>query len=124
MVNVVPHNMREAMNEASFPFAPEVNEFETAGFTPLASRFMRPPRVAESPVQMECRLIRIVPVGDGPLSANICVGEILCFHVAGDHLLPDGTVDVNKVDLIGRLGGEDYATIRDRFSLPKPSPKR
>ena len=124
VVNVVPHSIREAMNEASFPFAPEVNEFEAVGFTPLSSRFVQPPRVAESPVQMECKLIRIVPVGDGPLSANICIGEILCFHVAGDHLLPDGTVDVNKVDLIGRLGGDDYATIRDRFSLAKPSPKR
>lgn len=124
VVNVVPHNIREAMNESSVPFAPEVDEFEAAGFTPLASRFVRPPRVAESPVQMECKLIRIVPVGDGPLSANICIGEILCFHVAADHLLPDGTVDVNKVDLIGRLGGDDYATIRDRFSLPKPAPQR
>ncbi len=124
VVNVVPHGIRQAMNESSFPFAPEVNEFEAAGFTPLASRFVQPPRVSESPVQMECKLIRIVPVGDGPLSANVCIGEILCFHVAGDHLLPDGTVDVKKVDLIGRLGGDDYATIRDRFSLPKPSPKR
>lgn len=120
VVNVVPFSIKEAMNEASFAFPPEVNEFEAAGFTPLPSRFVRPARVAESPVHLECRLRQIVPVGDGPLSANICIGEVLCFHIADSHYLPDGTVDVNKIDLVARLGGEDYATIRDRFTLPKP----
>lgn len=124
VVNVVPFCIRDAMNEASYPYPPTVDEFKAAGFTPLASRMVRPLRVAESPVHMECRLIRIVPVGDGPLSANICIGEILCFHVAADHLLADETVDVEKIDLIGRLGGDGYATIRDRFELPKPGPKR
>ncbi|MBI4716742.1 MAG: flavin reductase family protein [Planctomycetes bacterium] len=123
VVNVVPFSIREAMNEASHPFPPEVSEFEAAGFTPLASRVVRPPRVAESPVHMECRLVQIVPVGNGPLSANVCIGEVLCFHVAADHLLPDGTVDVARLDLVGRLGGDDYATTRDRFTLPKPAPK-
>lgn len=124
VVNVVPYGIREAMNEASFPFPPEVNEFEAAGFTPLESRYVRPARAAESPVQMECKLIEIVKVGDGPLSGNICVNEILCFHVADEVLLADGTVDVEKVDLIGRLGGDGYSTIRDRFDMPKPQPKR
>jgi flavin reductase (DIM6/NTAB) family NADH-FMN oxidoreductase RutF len=124
VVNVVPYRIREAMNDASYPFPPVVNEFEEAGFTPLPSRFVKPFRVAESPVHMECRLIQIVPVGTGPLSANICIGEVLCFHVAETHLLPDGTADVRKMDLIGRLGGDDYATIRDRFTMPKPERKR
>lgn len=123
VVNVVPHGIREAMNEASYPFAPDVNEFEAAAFTPLASHLVRPPRVAESPVHLECRLVQIVPVGDGPLSANICIGEVLCFHVASEHLLPDETADVAGIDLVGRLGGEDYATTRDRFQLPKPKPR-
>ncbi len=123
VVSVVPYDIRIAMNESSKPFPPEVDEFEAAGFTPLPSRFIRPPRVAESPVHMECKLLQIVPVGDGPLSGNICIGEILCFHVANDFLLPDGTVDVEKVDLVGRLGGAGYSTMRDRFDLAKPSPK-
>lgn len=122
VVNVVPFGIREAMNETSRPFAPEVDEFQAAGFTPLPSRFVRPPRVAQSPVQMECKLLQIVPVGDGPLSGNICIGAILCFHVANGFLLADGTVDVAKIDLIGRLGGDGYCTIRDRFDLPKPKP--
>ncbi len=124
VVNVVTYSIRQAMNEASYPFPPEVNEFEAAGFTPLESRFVRPSRVAESPVHMECKLIRIVPVGEGPGRANICIGEVLCFHVADDLLLPDGTADVTKIDLIGRLGGDGYSTVRDRFDMPKPAPKR
>lgn len=120
VVNVVPFAIRDAMNQASFAYAPEVDEFEAAGFTPMPSRFIKPPRAAESPVHLECRLVQIVPVGNGPLSANICIGEVLCFHIAEEMCLPDGTADVAKIDLVARLGGEDYSTIRDRFSLPKP----
>ncbi len=120
VVNVVPYAIRDAMNQASFPYPPDVNEFDAAGFTPLPSQFVRPARVAESPVQMECKLLQIVPVGDGPLSANICVCQVLCFHIAADVYVPDGTADVAKLDLIARLGGDDYSSTRDRFSLPKP----
>ena len=120
VVNVVPHEIREEMNAASYPFPPDVDEFAAAGFTPLPSRFVRPARVAESPVHLECKLVQIVPVGDGPLSANICIGEVLCFHVADKFLAADGTVDVATIDLVARLGGDGYATMRDRFDLPKP----
>jgi len=123
VVNVVPFSIKDAMNEASIAFPPEIDEFEAARFTPLPSRFVQPARVAESPVQMECKLVQIVPVGDGPLSANICIAEVLCFHIANEVLLPNGTADVSKIDLIGRLGGDDYSTIRDRFALPKPGTK-
>lgn len=123
VVNVVPYSIREAMNEASYAFPPDVDEFAAAGFTPLPGQYVRPCRVAESPVHLECRLVQVVPVGNGPLSANICIGEVVCFHIAEDICLPDGTADVTKIDLVARLGGEDYATIRDRFSLPKPTGK-
>ncbi|MCH7527529.1 MAG: flavin reductase family protein, partial [Planctomycetes bacterium] len=96
VVNVVPDGIREAMNQASAQYPSEVNEFEAAGFTPLASKLVAPPRVAESPVHMECKLVQIVSVGEGPLSANVCIGEIVCFHVADGFLLDDETVDVEK----------------------------
>jgi flavin reductase (DIM6/NTAB) family NADH-FMN oxidoreductase RutF len=121
VVNVVPFAIREAMNDTAYPFAPEVNEFEEAGFTPLPSKLVKPFRVAESPVHLECRVLQIVPVGEGAMSASMCIGEVLCFHVAGEVLLADGTVDVTKIDLLGRLGGDDYSTIRDRFSMGRPS---
>ena len=123
VVNVVPHAIREAMNHASSPFPPDANEFEQAGFTPLQSQLVKPFRVAESPIQMECKLVQIVPVGDGPLSANICICEVLCFHIAEEILKEDGTADIEKIDLIARLGGDGYSTIRDRFTLPKPAYK-
>lgn len=121
VVNVVTYAIREAMNETAYPYPPEVNEFEVGGFTPIPSRMVKPPRVAESPVHMECKLVQIVPVGSGAASSNICIGQVLCFHVATDYLLPDGTVDVNKIDLIGRMGGDMYSTIRDRFEMPVPT---
>jgi len=120
VVNVVSLGVREAMNDTSYNYPPEINEFEAAGLTPLPSRFVRPPRVGESPVQMECKLLQIVPVGNGPLSANLCICEVLCFHIAEEMCLLDGTADVNKIDLVARMGGEYYSTIRDRFELPKP----
>lgn len=120
VVHVVPYSIREAMNATSAQFSPEVNEIERCGFTTLASRFVKPPRVAESPVQMECRLLQIVPVGRGPLAGNVCIGEIVCFHVASEYLLDNGTVDVDKIDLVGRMGGDWYSRIRDRFEMGKP----
>jgi flavin reductase (DIM6/NTAB) family NADH-FMN oxidoreductase RutF len=123
VVNVVSFSIKDAMNDASFPFPPEVSEFDKAGFTPLPSKLIAPPRAAESPVHLECKLHDIVKVGKGPLSANICIGEVVCFHVASEMLLDDDTVDVTKIDLVARLGGDDYATMRDRFALQKPGSK-
>jgi flavin reductase (DIM6/NTAB) family NADH-FMN oxidoreductase RutF len=120
VIHVVNHDIREAMNNASAAYGPDVDEFEAAGFTALPSRFVKPPRAAESPVQMECKLVQIVPVGDGPLRANICIGEVLCFHVADGFLTDRDVVDVDKIDAVARMGGDWYATIRDRFELPKP----
>ncbi len=122
VVQVVTHDIKEAMNQASANYPTGVNEFEQAGFTQVPSVHVKPPRVGESPVQMECKLVQVVKVGDGPLSANIVIGHVLCFHVADGYLLENGTVDVEKVDLVGRMGGDWYSTIRDRFELGKPGP--
>lgn len=120
VVHVVPYGLREAMNDTSYTFGPEEDEIALCGLTPLPSRFVRPPRIAESPVHMECRLVQIVEVGGGPLSANVCIGEVLCFHIARNVLQADGTADLDRLDLIGRCGGDVYVTVRDRFVLPKP----
>ncbi len=120
--NVVPHDMKDAMNETSAPYPPGVSEFEATGLTPLPSRFVRPPRVAESPVQMECKLLQIVPIGEGPYGGNVCIGEVVCFHVASGFQLSDGSLDAAKLDLIGRAGGSQYVTTRDRFSMDRPKP--
>jgi flavin reductase (DIM6/NTAB) family NADH-FMN oxidoreductase RutF len=124
VVNVVPRAIAESMNDASYEFPPEVSELEVCGFTALPSELVKPPRIAESPVHMECRLVQIVPVGTGPLAANVCIGEVLCFHVASGYLSSDGTVDNQKLDAIGRMGSDLYSSTRDRFSLPRPTGPR
>lgn len=121
VVNVVPHAVRSEMNASSWEFPPELSEVEACGFTPLPSTHVRPPRIAESPVHMECRLVQIVEVGKGPLAANVCIGEVLCFHVADGYLTGDGIVDIEKLDPIGRLGADLYTRTRDRFNMPRPT---
>jgi flavin reductase (DIM6/NTAB) family NADH-FMN oxidoreductase RutF len=123
VINVVTYDIKDAMNIASYPFERDINEFEKAGFTPIPSQTVKPPRAAESPVHLEGKLQEIVKVGQGPLSANICVGQITCFHIADEIYLDNGTADVAKIDLVGRMGGDWYSTIRDRFELPKPEVK-
>ncbi|MGD2111071.1 MAG: flavin reductase family protein [Phycisphaerae bacterium] len=121
VVNLVSHEIGEAMNQASYPYPPEVSEFEAVGLTLLPSRLVRPSRVAQSPIHMECKLIQTVPVGAGPMSTSICIGEVLCFHIAEGFVLDDGTADIERLDLIGRMGAEAYCTTRDIFRLPRPT---
>jgi flavin reductase (DIM6/NTAB) family NADH-FMN oxidoreductase RutF len=120
VVNIVPHAIADAMNETSFTYPRDVSELDVCGFTALSSTQVRPPRVAESPVQLECRLMQIVDLGGGPLAGHVCIGEVLCFHIAAGFLAPDGAVDPAKLDAIARMGGDWYATTRDRFRMPRP----
>ena len=121
VVNFVAHAAGAAMNQTSYAYEPEVSEFEAVGLTALPSTHVRPPRVAEAPVQFECKLMQIVSIGAGPLAPHMCIGQIVTAHVANACLTADGGVDAGKLDLIGRLGGEDYCTTRDRFALPRPT---
>lgn len=107
------------MNATSAQVPPEVDEFELVGLTPLASELVRPPRVAESPVQMECRLRQIVEVSDRPSGGTIVLGDVLRFHVRED-LAEDFRIDPDKLGAIGRMGGPTFVRTRDRFDLKRP----
>ncbi len=120
VVNVVPHALGEPMNQSSTTYPPEVSEFNECGLTPVASERITPPRLAESPIQMECELMQIVNVGEGPLAANLVIGRILLMHVSDDVLDGDGQIDPAKLDTIGRLGGLSYSTTRERFDMDRP----
>jgi flavin reductase (DIM6/NTAB) family NADH-FMN oxidoreductase RutF len=96
-----------------------VDEFELSGLTPIASELVKPARVAESQVQMECRLIQVVTVSDKPMGGNLVLGEVLRFHVAED-LVSDFQIDPEKLRAIGRMGGEAYCRTTDRFKLKRP----
>ena len=108
VVNVVSHAMVEQTSLASSEYDRHVSEFTKAGFTEAASERVRPPRVAESPVAFECVVRQLVPVGDGPGAGTLVVCEVILAHVHGEILSEKGTVDPQRIDLVGRLGGDWY----------------
>lgn len=121
VINVVTYEMREKMNYASAEFPYGVNEWEKAGFTPAPAVKVKPARVLESPLSIECRLYQVAPHGTGPLSANYVIGEVVYFHVAKS-VMPDGVLDARMIDYIARMGGDWYARANEpsMFELPRP----
>jgi flavin reductase (DIM6/NTAB) family NADH-FMN oxidoreductase RutF len=119
VVNVVTETIAERMNATSAQVPPEVDEFELAGLTPLPSDLVKPPRVAESPVQMECRLRQIIEVSDRPAGGSIVLGEVVRFHVCED-LVDNFRIDPDKLTAVGRMGGPTYVRTHDRFDLKRP----
>lgn len=120
VVNLVSHALAGPMNETAATLPYGESEFEKAGLATAPSIHIRPPRVAAAPAAFECQLDRIVTIGEGPLSANVVFGRILTLHVGDELLGADGKPDSAKLDLVARMGGEDYATSRDLFSLHRP----
>jgi flavin reductase (DIM6/NTAB) family NADH-FMN oxidoreductase RutF len=119
VVNVVSEEFAHRMNIASTEFPPEVDEFAASGLTPAPSDLVRPPRVAESPASMECRLLQIVAVSALPLGGSLVVGEILRFHVS-DTIIHDFRIDPDAWRPLGRMGGAIYARTTERFEMPRP----
>ena len=120
VVNIVSEDFAAQMNACSVDFAPEISEFDISGLSPVPSDLVKPPRVAESRIQMECRLLRTVEISDQPLGATIVIGQILRFHL-DDELFDDFRIDPDKLRAIGRMGGPTYARTRDRFDMPRPT---
>lgn len=124
VVSVCSYAQREAVNETSAELDYEVSELEACGLTALPSEIVKPPRVEGSPAQFECKVHQIVRIGDGPLAANLVIGEILMIHARDDVFDAQGAVDPRKLDTIGRMGGAGYVRTTDLFELPRPKPRR
>ena len=120
VINVVTESIAEKMNLTSAQVPPDVDEFELSGLTPLPSELVKPPRVAESPVQMECRLRQIVEISEKLHGSTIVLGDVLRFHVSED-LVENFRIDADKLAAIGRMGGPTYVRTRDRFDLERPA---
>jgi len=122
VVHIAPWGLREKMNQSSADYAPDVDEFVEAGFTKVPSRKVKPWRVAECPVAMECELFQIVEHGSGPLRANYVIGEVVYFHIA-ESLFVNGRIDYGALDAIGRLGGPLYTHVTKEsvFHLARPA---
>jgi flavin reductase (DIM6/NTAB) family NADH-FMN oxidoreductase RutF len=120
VVNIVPYALARPMNETSAEVPYEVNEFELAHLATAPSMKIKPPRVKDAPVHMECVLHQIVNVGEGALGANVVIGRILCIEVNDSVLDEKGQIDPQKLDTIGRMGGHLYSRTTDRFELTRP----
>ena len=119
VVNVVSEEFAKQMNVTSAEFPPEVDEFEAAGLTPIASDLVKPPRVKESHVHMECKLYLVIEVGGMDGSGNLVLGEVLRLHV-DDSYVEDCKIDPDKLRAIGRMGGAMYTRTTDRFEMQRP----
>ncbi|MEO6759189.1 MAG: flavin reductase family protein [Saprospiraceae bacterium] len=109
VINVVSHRIVRQMALTSVEYDSEVNEFEKAGFTTLPSVRIRPFRVAESPVQMECTVDSILPLGEGGGAGNLIICRIVLLHIDETVLSETGRIDPHKIDLMGRMGRFYYA---------------
>ncbi|MDW8467052.1 MAG: hypothetical protein RML35_13075 [Chloroherpetonaceae bacterium] len=111
------------MNQTSYDYDHSVSEFDEVGLTREPSVLVKPKRVAESAINFECKLYKLIEIGSEPLGGTLVLGEIVLVHLA-EHVFKDGKIDMDALDPIGRLGGLWYAGIKDRFELPRPtSPK-
>jgi flavin reductase (DIM6/NTAB) family NADH-FMN oxidoreductase RutF len=119
VINVVSDAIAVAANASSAEVPPEVDEFVLSGLTPVASVAVRPPRVAESPAQMECKLLQVIYTGHALASGVIVLGEVLRFHLRQD-LVEDFRVDPAGLDAVGRMAGNTWVRTRERFELIRP----
>jgi flavin reductase (DIM6/NTAB) family NADH-FMN oxidoreductase RutF len=120
VLNAAVELLAEHMNLSSMEVAHGESEVELTGLTTLPSAQVRPPRVAESPVALECRLLQVIPLGEEAGAGNLVIGRVVAIHVDDSVLGPDGLVDPTKLRTIGRLGGDDYCRTADVFRLERP----
>jgi flavin reductase (DIM6/NTAB) family NADH-FMN oxidoreductase RutF len=121
VINVVHYGMIQQMSLSSTEYAKGVNEFDKSGLTMLKSELVRPFRVAESPIQMECKVIEIKPLGQDKGAGNLVICKVLKLHVSDEVLNIKGEIDQEKLDLVARGGGSYYIRAKDGFlEIPKP----
>ena len=120
IVNIVSESLAAKMNACSADLAYEVSEFAECGLTPTPAQRVRPPRVQEALVHLECTLWDIIHVGDGPLAANLVIGRIVLIHADDSVVDASGEIDPDRLDPIGRMGGCLYTRTRDRFAMDRP----
>jgi flavin reductase (DIM6/NTAB) family NADH-FMN oxidoreductase RutF len=125
VINTVNYDMVHQTSLASVEFPEGTNEFAKAGFTQEPSQLIRPFRVKESPVQFECKVVEVKPMGEQGGAANLIICEILLIHINEKILNDDGRIDQHKIDLVARLGDDYYvrASGPALFKLEKPNVK-
>jgi len=122
VINVVTESMVEQMNVAAAPWDKGVSEFEKAGFTPVQSDLVKPFRVAESPSQIECKVLEIKEMGVGGGAGNLVICQVVRMHIKDEVLNDENKIDQRKMKLVGRLGASWYSKTDDAalFELAQP----
>ncbi|MFV5691677.1 flavin reductase family protein [Flavobacterium sp. LT1R49] len=121
VINVVNYDMVQQTSLASTEYADGVNEFVKSGLTPIPSDVVKPFRVKESPVQFECKVTQIIPLGSEGGAGNLILCEVLRIHIDEAVLDENGAIDQYKIDLVSRLGGNWYSrSNQGLFEVPKP----
>jgi len=120
VLNAAVEALAEQVNLSSKELPYGQSEVEYTGLTLRPSLKVKPPRIAESPVNMECKLIQIVPLGSGPIAGNLVIGEVVMMHVDDEVLDAKGAIDPRKLKTIARLGGDYYCRTSDLFEMKRP----
>jgi flavin reductase (DIM6/NTAB) family NADH-FMN oxidoreductase RutF len=122
VINIVTKDLAEQMNITSAPYPSDINEFEKAKLTAITADIVKAPMVAESPVNMECRVIQTVDIGKPSPSCSLIIGEVLCIHIR-DEFYDNQTRLVSGLRAIARLGGERdlYCLGQDTFEMARPA---
>ena len=121
VINVVNYDIVQQMSLSSTEYAQGVNEFEKAGLTAIPSDIVKPFRVAESPVQFECKVNEVVALGTEGGAGNLVICEVVKIHINEEVLDENGLIDQYKIDLVSRLGGNWYSrSNQGLFEVPKP----
>jgi flavin reductase (DIM6/NTAB) family NADH-FMN oxidoreductase RutF len=120
VINVVTAILAEKANLSSKELPPDESEIELAGLHTTPSTKVKPPRLVESPVNLECKVRQIIPCGTGPIAANLVIGEIVQLHISDSVLDEQGKVDPRKLKTVARLGQEFWCHTSDLFELKRP----
>ncbi len=120
VLNAATEDLARQVNQTSKELPFGESEAEYSGLTLKPSIKVRPPRVAESPVHLECRVRQFVSIGDGPIAANLVIGEVLLIHIEESVLDSAGRVDPKKLRTIARLGGDFYCRSTELFEMERP----
>jgi flavin reductase (DIM6/NTAB) family NADH-FMN oxidoreductase RutF len=123
VINIVNYAMVQQVSLSSCEYPKNINEFTKAGFTQIPSDLVAPPRVAESPIQLECTVAQIIALGEKAGAGNLVLAEIKRIHIAESVLNANNKIDQAKLDLVARLGGDWYARINEQnlFEVTKPN---
>ena len=121
VINIVSYDMVQQMSLASTEYGKGENEFVKAGFTMLKSDLVKPFRVAESPVQFECKVIKVEPLGQEGGAGNLIFSEVVKIHISEEVMNTEGGIDQHKIDQVARMGGNWYTRANaGMFEVPKP----